>query len=63
MEWFRSQWEQLPPEVRIALGEFMRRPIWGPLQNWHLFAAILVLWAADRYQRSRPHKIGNPDKR
>jgi hypothetical protein len=50
-------------EVRIALGEFMRRPIIGPLQNWHLFAAIVVLWALNRYQQSRPHKIGNPDKR
>ena len=63
MEWFRSLWEQLPPEVRIALGAFMRRPIMGPVQNWHLFAAIVFLLAVNRYQRSRPHKIGNPDRR
>lgn len=63
MEWLRSLYEQIPGEVRVALGEFMRRPIWGPIQNWHLFAMIVFLWAVNRYQRSRPHKIGNPDKR
>lgn len=63
MGWLRSLYEQIPPEVRIAVGEFMRRPIVGPLQNWHLFALIIFLWAVDRYQRSRPHQIGNRPRR
>lgn len=63
MELLRSLWEQVPAEVRLALMEFMMRPISGRFRNWHLLAVIFVLWVIHRYQQSRPHPIGNPPRR